>query len=459
MLQIFNTLTRKKDIFNPIHGNKVGMYVCGVTAYDLCHIGHARTFITFDVVSRYLRYLGYKLTYVRNITDIDDKIIQRAAKNNESIKELTTRMSLEMHKDFNSLNILYPDKEPFATNYINEIIDLIQVLINNGHSYIAKNGDVMFDIKTDPNYGVLSKQKLNQLQIGCRVKSVKIKRNDIDFVLWKTSKEMEPSWKSPWGAGRPGWHIECSAINNKILGKHFDIHGGGSDLVFPHHENEISQSICANSFPYVNYWMHSGMVTINGEKMSKSLNKFITIRDAVKLYDPETIRYFLLSAHYRSELNFTENSLMQAHMSLMRLYIALRGTDKNTKSKNNGKFKIFFNNAMNDDFNTPVAYSVLFDIAREINKLKSKNMIYKANIMAAQLRELAGVLGLLESEPELFLKSNIQITDDSIEFLIKQRDYARKIKNWKLADIIRSKLMYSGVLLEDGKRSTLWRRK
>lgn len=438
------------------------MYVCGITIYDLCHIGHGRTFVAFDAISRYLRYLGYDLNYVRNVTDIDDKIIKRAAENNESVEELTTRMLAEMHKDFDALNILRPDSEPRATRHIGEIIELTQSLIERGHAYVAANGDVMFEVKTDPNYGLLSRQDLEQLQAGARVEVADVKRNPMDFVLWKMSKEGEPSWESPWGLGRPGWHIECSAMNSKTLGNHFDIHGGGSDLMFPHHENEIAQSTCAHDGPYVNYWMHSGMVMVDREKMSKSLNNFFTIRDVLEYYDAETVRYFLLSGHYRSQLNYTEENLKQARTALERMYTALRGTDKSAVSAGGDEFKARFIEAMNDDFNTPEAYSVLFDMVREVNRLKSED-ISAANAMAAQLRELASVLGLLEQDPESFLKGGAQTEDDAevakIEALIQQRLDARQNKDWAQADAARDELTAMGVVLEDGATGTTWRRK
>ncbi|HHQ2585142.1 cysteine--tRNA ligase [Providencia rettgeri] len=462
MLQIFNTLSRQKEEFKPIHAGKIGMYVCGITIYDLCHIGHGRTFVAFDAISRYLRYLGYDLNYVRNVTDIDDKIIKRAAENNESVEELTTRMLAEMHKDFDALNILRPDSEPRATHHIGEIIELTQSLIERGHAYVAANGDVMFEVKTDPNYGLLSRQDLEQLQAGARVEVADVKRNPMDFVLWKMSKEGEPSWESPWGLGRPGWHIECSAMNSKTLGNHFDIHGGGSDLMFPHHENEIAQSTCAHDGPYVNYWMHSGMVMVDREKMSKSLNNFFTIRDVLEYYDAETVRYFLLSGHYRSQLNYTEENLKQARTALERMYTALRGTDKSAVPAGGDEFKARFIEAMNDDFNTPEAYSVLFDMVREVNRLKSED-ISAANAMAAQLRELASVLGLLEQDPESFLKGGAQTEDDAevakIEALIQQRLDARQNKDWAQADAARDELTAMGVVLEDGATGTTWRRK
>ncbi|MDA5544401.1 MULTISPECIES: cysteine--tRNA ligase [Yersinia] len=461
MLKIFNTLSRQKEEFKPIHAGKIGMYVCGITIYDLCHIGHGRTFVAFDVVSRYLRYLGYSLTYVRNVTDVDDKIIKRAIENNETCEQLTTRMLAEMHKDFDALNLKRPDLEPRATHHIPEIIELTERLIARKHAYVASNGDVMFSVESDPDYGLLSRQDLDQLQAGARVEVADVKRNPMDFVLWKMSKPGEPSWESPWGPGRPGWHIECSAMNGKQLGAHFDIHGGGSDLMFPHHENEIAQSTCAHDGPYVNYWMHSGMVMIDKEKMSKSLNNFFTIRDVLAYYDAETVRYFLMSGHYRSQLNYSEENLKQARASLERLYTALRGTDVNAAPAGGAEFEARFRAAMDDDFNTPEAYSVLFDLAREVNRLKAEDMT-AANALAAELRKLAHVLGLLEQDPELFLQSGAQTDDDEvakIEALIKQRNDARSSKDWALADSARDQLNELGIVLEDGPQGTTWRRK
>jgi len=421
MLKIFNTLTRQKEEFKPIHAGEVGMYVCGITVYDLCHIGHGRTFVAFDVVSRYLRFLGYNLKYVRNITDIDDKIIKRANENGENFVALVDRMIAEMHKDFDALNILRPDLEPRATHHIPEIIEITEQLI-------AK---------------------------------VDVKRNPMDFVLWKMSKEGEPSWPSPWGAGRPGWHIECSAMNCKQLGNHFDIHGGGSDLMFPHHENEIAQSTCAHDGEYVNYWMHSGMVMIDREKMSKSLGNFFTVRDVLKYYDAETIRYFLMSGHYRSQLNYSEENLKQARSALERLYTALRGTDTSVPAAGGEAFEARFVEAMNDDFNTPEAYSALFDMAREVNRLKGEDA-HAANALASHMRKLAGVLGLLEQAPEVFLQSGAQADDGEvaeIEALIKARLEARQAKDWAAADAARNRLTEMGIILEDGPQGTTWRRK
>ena len=461
MLKIYNTQSRQKEEFKPIHAGKIGMYVCGITVYDLCHIGHGRTFVAFDVVSRYLRYLGYDLKYVRNITDIDDKIIKRANDKGETIGELTDRMIAEMHRDFAALNILPPDVEPRATRHIPEIIGLVEKLLQRGHAYVAGNGDVMFDVMSDSHYGELSRQDLEQLQAGARVEVADVKKNPMDFVLWKMSKADEPGWASPWGQGRPGWHIECSAMNCKQLGEHFDIHGGGSDLMFPHHENEIAQSTCAHGGEYVNYWMHSGMVMVDREKMSKSLDNFFTVRDVLAHYDAETVRYFLMSGHYRSQLNYGEDNLKQARSALERLYTALRNTDPSAVPAEGAEFEQRFREAMDDDFNTPEAYSVLFDMAREVNRLKAEDPA-AADSVAAKLRQLSGVLGLLQQDPEVFLQSAAGSNDDEvaeIEALIVMRKEARETKNWAQADIARDKLNELGIIVEDGPQGTTWRRK
>ncbi len=459
MLKIYNTLTRQKEEFKPINAGKIGMYVCGVTIYDLCHIGHGRTFVSFDVVSRYLRYLGYDLTFVRNITDIDDKIITRANENNESCEALTERLIGEMHRDFDSLNMKRPDVEPKATEYIQEIIQLVEKLIERGFAYVADNGDVMFEVKKFDEYGKLSKQDLDQLQAGARVDVESAKRSPLDFVLWKMSKLGEPTWDSPWGAGRPGWHIECSAMNSSILGNHFDIHGGGSDLQFPHHENEIAQSCCAHDTQYVNTWMHSGMVMVDREKMSKSLGNFFTIRDVLQHYDAETVRYFLMSGHYRSQLNYSEENLNQARAGLERLYTSLRGLDLTVPAAGGEEYVSRFTEAMNDDFNTPEAYSVLFDMAREINRVKATDNEH-ASALGSLLRELADVIGILHQDPEAFLQGS----DDKdqvveIEALIKLRNDSRAAKDWATADVARDKLTAMGIVLEDGPSGTTWRRK
>lgn len=467
MLKIYNTLSRQKEEFKSIHANEIGMYVCGITVYDLCHIGHGRTFVIFDVVARYLRYIGYKLKYVRNITDIDDKIIKRANENGESIEMLTNRILAEMHKDFNSLGILPPDIEPRATHHIDDIIELIHNLIERGHAYIADNGDVMFDVQRDKNYGMLSRQDLKQLQMSKRieVEVAEVKHNPMDFVLWKMSKTNEPAWYSPWGTGRPGWHIECSAMNCKHLGSHFDIHGGGSDLIFPHHENELAQSTCVHDGPYVNYWMHTGMMMVDSEKMSKSCGSFFTIRDVLQHYDAETVRYCLMSGHYRSQLNYSEDNLNQAQAALKRLYTTLRDTDFHASAAGGEEFEKRFHIAMDDDFNTPEAYSVLFDMARTINRLKVKNKI-AANSLVAKFRHLANILGILQQDPEQFLKNGGQDGgqdhDDEIariKALIQIRHEARKAKDWAQADTARDQLNTLGIVLEDGPQRTIWRRK
>ncbi|MCT8774948.1 cysteine--tRNA ligase [Glaesserella parasuis] len=458
MLKIYNTLKREKEEFKPIHPDHVGMYVCGVTVYDLCHFGHGRTFVSFDVIARYLRYLGYNLRYVRNITDVDDKIIKRSFENNETCDQLVDRMIIEMHKDFDALNILRPDVEPRATQHIPEIIAIVEKLLAKGHAYMAEDGDVMFNVESFQKYGALSRQNLEQLQAGARVEIKSVKRNPMDFVLWKMSKENEPSWDSPWGKGRPGWHIECSAMNSKELGNHFDIHGGGSDLMFPHHENEIAQSCCAHGDDYVNYWLHTGMLTINEEKMSKSLNNFFTIRDILNKYDCESVRYFFLTAQYRSLLDYSEENIGLARKALERLYTALRGCDWNVELAENDQYVTAFKESMDDDFNTPGALAVLFELAREVNKLKAENQA-EANKLAARLKQLAGVLGLLEQDPETFLQgdaNNDEVAE--IEAFIKQRNEARASKNWAVADEARNKLTAMGIVLEDGANGTTWRR-
>lgn len=459
MLKLFNSLTKQKEEFSPLTAGEVKLYVCGVTTYDYCHIGHARTYVAFDVVVRYLRYLGYQVTYVRNITDVDDKIIVRAAENGEQIGALTERFIGYMHEDFAALNILPPDIEPRVTTHMDEIIALIETLLSKQHAYIADDGDVLFDVSSFNDYGKLSRQDLDQLQAGARGSVDQDKRNPLDFVLWKRAKEGEPSWSSPWGAGRPGWHIECSAMNGKHLGKHFDIHGGGSDLMFPHHENEVAQSCCAHDTPYVNYWMHSGMVQVDQEKMSKSLGNFFTIREVLEQYDAETVRFFLLSGHYRSQLNYSEAHLHQARAGLERLYTALRGVEVAVAdAAQRAQFETRFKDALNDDFNVPEAMSVLFEIAREINKVRSDdNQV--AGQLAALLKEYAGVLGILQQSPEVFFTSG-QAADEvsEIEALIKQRNDARASKDWALADQARDRLIEMGITLEDGPQGTTWRR-
>ena len=457
-LTLFNTLTREKETFTPREAGRVGMYVCGVTTYDLCHIGHARTYVAFDVVVRYLRKIGYDVTYVRNITDLDDKIIKRAAENGEPFDALTQRYIDEMHRDFAALNLLEPDVEPRVTQHMDDIIRMIESLVTQGYAYQADNGDVLFDVSTFDDYGRLSRQNLEQLQAGARVDVEASKLDPLDFVLWKKAKAGEPSWHSPWGEGRPGWHIECSAMNKAHLGETFDIHGGGSDLTFPHHENEIAQSCCANQTNYVNYWMHSGMVQVDDVKMSKSLGNFFTIRDVLNAYDAETVRYFLLSSHYRSQLNYTQDNLEQAHAALERLYTALRGLTPEQPDENlRLPYWNQFTDAMNDDFNAPEAMSVLFELVREINKARD-NDAERAAQLAHVLIELADVLGLLQQSPESFLQGGADDEVALIEALIAQRNKARAEKDWAAADEARDRLTEMGIVLEDGANGTQWRR-
>lgn len=457
MLKIFNTLTRQKETFTPLEPGKVGIYVCGITIYDLCHIGHARTYVSFDVVMRYLKHLGYEVKHVRNITDVDDKIIKRAAENGETCDQLTARFTQAMHEDFEALGMMPADVEPTVTGHMDEIIELVERLIDRGHAYVAKNGDVMFDVSTYEDYGKLSQQDLDMLQAGARVDVDTAKDDPLDFVLWKMAKPGEPSWTSPWGEGRPGWHIECSAMNSKHLGTHFDIHGGGSDLQFPHHENEIAQSCCAYDTPYVNTWMHTGMVQINKEKMSKSLGNFFTTREVLNTYDAESVRLFLISSHYRSQLNYSEDNLKQARASLERLYTALRGIEiGELKLDEYQDYVSRFNVAMNDDFNTPEAMPMFFELAKQINLVKEESL-EKAQELAALMKYLGSVIGILQQEPEAFLQGD---NDDvaEIEALIATRNQARADKNWALADEARDKLTAMGIVLEDGAGGTSWRR-
>ena len=458
MLRVFNTLTRQKEEFKPITAGEVKLYVCGVTIYDYCHIGHARTYVAFDVVVRYLRARGYKVTYVRNITDVDDKIIRRAADNGEAIDAVTQRFTQAMHADFDALNLLRPDVEPTVTGHMGDIIAMIETLIANGNAYVAKDGDVLFDVSTFKDYGQLSRQNLEQLQAGARVEVADNKQDPLDFVLWKQAKTGEPSWPSPWGDGRPGWHIECSAMNKRHLGEHFDIHGGGSDLIFPHHENEVAQSCCANHSSYVNYWMHSGMVQVDEVKMSKSLGNFFTIRDVLAQYDAETVRYFLLSSHYRSQLNYSKENLDQARSGLERLYTALRDAPLGEREiAVTESFSTRFNAAMDDDFNVPEAMSVLFELAREINRTSAEAPA-KTAAYAAELRYLGGLLGFLQQPPQAFLQGGDDSDVAQIEALIVERNEARASKEWARADAARDALKAMNIELEDGPNGTKWRR-
>ena len=458
MLQIYNTLTQKKEPFKPLVAGKVGMYVCGITVYDLCHMGHARTYLSFDLMVRYMRHKGLEVKYVRNITDVDDKIIKRANERNEDLVQFTENTIAEMHKDFDSIGLLPADVEPRVTTHIPEIIAVIERLVEKGHAYQADNGDVLFEVSTYEDYGKLGKQDLEQLNAGARVEVESSKRAPLDFVLWKMAKPGEPGWESPWGEGRPGWHIECSAMNHKHLGDHFDIHGGGSDLTFPHHENEIAQSCCAYDTPYVNTWVHTGMVQVNQEKMSKSLGNFFTLRDVLKEYDAETLRYFLMSAHYRSQLNYSEDNIRQARAGLERLYTALRGIDVTAEIDVDQSYVERFDKVMDDDFNTPEAFALLFEIAKEVNREQDTD---KKQALAVTLRFLGGILGLLQLEPEAYLQGTAEADDDeaaTIEALIKQRNDARAAKNWAEADSARDQLTAMNVVLEDGPEGTTWRR-
>jgi cysteinyl-tRNA synthetase len=458
MLQIYNTLSKEKQPFTPIVKNKVGLYVCGITVYDLCHMGHARTYLSFDIVLRYLRHLGFEVKYVRNITDVDDKIIQRAQQNNETPGELTQRTITEMHADFAALNLLKPDVEPRVTTHMPEIIAVIETLIKKGYAYQSSTGDVLFKVNAYEGYGKLSKQDLSQLVSGIRVQTTSDKHDPLDFILWKGVKEGEISWASPWGEGRPGWHIECSAMNHKHLGEHFDIHGGGSDLIFPHHENEVAQSCCAYDTPYVNTWMHTGMVQINNEKMSKSLDNFFTLRSVLEKHDAETLRFFLMSAHYRSQLSYSQENIDQARASLERFYTSLRDVKANVDVEMSyGGYLAKFEAAMNDDFNMPVAVAVLFDIVKDLNKLDSSSD--EAKDTAGALRHLGKILGILENEPEQFLQGDLsQDLTAQIEALIAKRIQARTDKNWASADAIRDELSALGVILEESKTGTTWRK-
>lgn len=462
MLRIFNSLTRQKEEFHPIEPGKVRMYVCGMTVYDYCHVGHARVMVVFDVVLRWLREQGYEVTYVRNITDIDDKIIRRAQENGEDFHALTTRFIGAMHEDLAALGILPPTHEPHATEAIADIVALIRALLDRGFAYLGDSGDVYYDVSRFERYGQLANKKLDDLRAGSRVEIEDAKDDPLDFVLWKAAKPGEPSWLSPWGSGRPGWHIECSAMSTRCLGAHFDIHGGGMDLKFPHHENEIAQSEAASGHRYVNIWMHNGFVQVNDEKMSKSLGNFFTVRDVLQRYQPEIVRFFILSSHYRGPLNYADESLEQAKASLTRLYMALRGLKIAEASIDEG-WRTRFEQAMDDDFNTPEALAALFDLAREINKRHSGNEI-AATELGFTLKHLGGLLGLLQSNPETFLRNDSvaeassEIEQSGIEALIAERTAARKAKNWPEADRIRILLQESGIVLEDTAQGTIWRR-
>lgn len=454
MLTIYNSFGRQKQPFVPITPGLVRMYVCGMTVYDYCHLGHARVLVVFDMVTRWLRASGYAVEYVRNVTDIDDKIIRRAAENHETIAELTARFIAAMNEDAAALGVLPPTHEPRATEFVQEMQRMIQTLIERGLAYAAPNGDVYYAVHAFPGYGKLSGKSLDELRAGERVEVDPNKRDPLDFVLWKAAKPGEPAWDSPWGPGRPGWHIECSAMGEHYLGEHFDIHGGGQDLQFPHHENEIAQSEGAHGCTFVNYWMHNGFVRVDNEKMSKSLGNFFTIREVLARYDPETVRFFILRAHYRSPLNYSDHHLDDAKQSLTRLYTALRDTPPAQVELDwSIPLAVRFKSAMDDDFNTPEAIAVLFELAGEVNKSKSGRD-------AGLLRALGGVLGLLQNDPAVHLQALTGSTYDArqIEGLIAERAAARRAGNFAEADRIRQQLLDAGIVLEDTPHGTTWRR-
>jgi len=468
-LSIYNTLSRSKEIFKPIVAGQVRMYVCGMTVYDFCHLGHARVMIVFDMVTRWLRASGYQVSYVRNITDIDDKIIKRALENKEPIAVLTQRFIDAMHEDAKILGLLPPDHEPRATQYIAQMQGMIGRLIDQQMAYQAEDGDVNYAVRQFPSYGKLSGKSIDELNAGERVAIGSGKRDPLDFVLWKSAKADEPSdtrWSSPWGEGRPGWHIECSAMSCELLGQHFDIHGGGADLQFPHHENEIAQSEGALygsrpvTNPFVNYWMHNGHIRVNQEKMSKSLGNFFLIRDVLQQFDPEVVRFFMLRAHYRSPINYSDSQLEEARTGLVRLYTAIN-TNEQHASKNAepvAQWVKRFGDAMNDDFNTPEAIASLFDLASEINRASNANTKQE---LSQTLKHLAGMIGLLQRSPNEFLQSGTPHTGMSpaqIEEQIAARHAAKLNKNFKEADAIRERLLNDGVVLEDKPSGTVWRR-
>ncbi|WP_216638575.1 cysteine--tRNA ligase [Endozoicomonas arenosclerae] len=477
-MQIYNSLTRTKEAFKPLDENHVRMYVCGMTVYDLCHIGHARTVTAFDVVSRYLRAKGYNLTYVRNVTDIDDKIIRRSIENGETIDVLTDRMIAAMREDFKRLGNLEPDQEPRATEHVEGMIEMISDLIEKGFAYAPGNGDVYFRVRKFDGYGKLSGKVLEELEAGARIEVDEQKEDPMDFVLWKGAKEGEPSWVSPWGNGRPGWHIECSVMGKCCLGETFDIHGGGSDLKFPHHENEIAQSEAANGQTFVNTWMHSGAIRIDNVKMSKSLGNFFTIREVLDKYDDEVVRYFLISSHYRSPVNYSDQELEMAKTRLERFYLALDKvnspleetwsrvlvqnpkwllTEEEVAELAKGFEKKFYS-AMDDDFNTPQAFSVLAGLESEINRsLGNKYDLRKAKFLAEKLVELGGVLGLFQRSPSEFLKSGADVDEAWIEEMIQKRKDAKKARDFAESDRIRDELAAQGIILQDSREGTTWR--
>ncbi|SEO73808.1 cysteine--tRNA ligase [Nitrosovibrio sp. Nv6] len=462
MLKIHNSLAREKQDFIPLTPGKVKMYVCGMTVYDYCHLGHARMMVVFDMVQRWLRTSGFDVTYIRNITDVDDKIIKRAQENNESIEALTMRFIQAMEEDAAALGVAAPSCEPRATRHVEDMIAMIRILVDKNLAYAASNGDVYYAVHRFPRYGKLSGKSLDDLRAGERVIVDPNKKDPLDFVLWKAAKPGEPQWDSPWGRGRPGWHIECSAMGERYLGEHFDIHGGGQDLQFPHHENEIAQSEGAHDHPFVNYWMHNGFVRVNDEKMSKSLGNFFTVREILARYPPEVVRFFILRAHYRSPLNYSDQHLDDAKRALDRLYTALKSGEAGETATAidwidwDEPYALRFREAMNDDFNTSDAVAVLFDLANEVNKTASPKNI-------ELMKALGGVLGLLQQDPQQYLQDG-GLTGDSafpperIEQMIQQRLLARADRNYSEADRIRKELLDAGIILEDGVQGTTWRR-
>lgn len=459
-LTIYNTLTRQKEEFKPLVPGKVGMYVCGMTVYDFCHMGHGRVMVAFDVIVRYLRHKGFDVNYIRNITDIDDKIITRANENGEPFNVLVDRMVDAMNEDFASLGVLPPNAEPKATEHIDGILTMVQTLIEKGFAYAASNGDVYYRVRKFEGYGKLSGKILEELESGARVDVADEKEDPLDFVLWKAAKPGEPSWTSPWGEGRPGWHIECSAMSTCCLGNNFDIHGGGPDLKFPHHENEIAQSEAATGEHYANSWMHAGALRIDGEKMSKSLNNFFTIRDVVKEFEPEVLRFFLLSSQYRSEINYSQEGLKEAQQKLERFYTALQAADISAVTPESlasltteSDYAQRFEAAMDDDFNTPLAISVLFELVTAINKADGD----AKNQLAALLKKLAGVLGCLQTDPDAFFKGGVDDGEEAwIQQLIEKRAEAKANKDWAVADQVRDELAAKNIVLKDGPEGTSW---
>lgn len=458
MLKIYNTLTQVKEEFIPIEIGKIGIYVCGITTYDYCHLGHARMLVAFDVVVRFLRAKGFDVNYVRNITDIDDKILVRAKENGELFSDLTDRFIAATHEDEKALSILPPDQEPRATGHIDEIIKMIEVLVRDDFAYRADNGDVYFSVSRFPDYGKLSKKRMDELLDGARIEIGELKKDPRDFALWKYSSDEQVGWDSPWGYGRPGWHIECSAMSSCCLGNHFDIHGGGSDLMFPHHENEIAQTVAATGDKFSNLWMHNGPLRVDNEKMSKSLNNFFTVREVLEKYDSEVVRHLLIASHYRSPINYSEDSLKLSVSALERFYIALKDLNiENAKALTNSQFEKAFFKAMDDDFNTPEAFSVLFAMVTEINKEKTDNPD-RANQLGALLVKLGEILGVLQLAPDSFLKGNIEAVDaELIESLIVARKQARLNREWAKADELRDKLTAMRVVVEDGADGSSWR--